>query len=61
MTMSATLPRPGELEAIETASRDELRALQLSRLRASLAHAYRNVAHYRQAFDARGVRPAEKL
>jgi len=58
MTMSTKQARPGELEPIETASRDELRALQLSRLRASLAHAYRNVAHYRQAFDARGVRPA---
>ncbi len=55
--MPAKEPRPGELEPIETASRDELRVLQLSRLRASLAHAYRNVAHYRQAFDARGVRP----
>jgi phenylacetate-CoA ligase len=59
MTMSTKQARPGELEPIETASRDELRALQLSRLRASLAHAYRNVAHYRQAFDARGVRPAD--
>jgi len=36
---------------------DELRALQLERLRASLAHAYDNVPHYRQAFDAAGVKP----
>ncbi len=57
--MSTKQARPGELEPIETASQDELRALQLSRLRASLAHAYRNVAHYRQAFDARGVHPAD--
>lgn len=48
---------PGELEPIETASRDELAALQLQRLKWSLAHAYRNVAHYRAAFDARGVHP----
>ena len=46
-------------EPIETASRDEIEALQLKRLRWSLAHAYGNVAHYRQAFDAAGVRPEE--
>ena len=47
----------GDLEPIETASADELRSLQLERLRWSLRHAYENVPHYRQAFDARGVRP----
>ena len=35
-----------ELEPIETASRDEISALQLSRLKWSLQHAYDNVAHY---------------
>jgi phenylacetate-CoA ligase len=45
------------LDAIETASRDELMALQLKRLRWSLDHAYRNVAHYRQVFDRAGVHP----
>ena len=35
----------------------ELRALQLDRMRWSLAHAYGNVPHYRAAFDAAGVRP----
>ncbi|HEX8477189.1 MAG TPA: phenylacetate--CoA ligase PaaK [Telluria sp.] len=50
-------PQPGELEPIETASRDELHALQLERLRWSLRHAYENVAHYRSAFDAAGVHP----
>jgi phenylacetate-CoA ligase len=50
-------PRPGELDPIETASRDELAALQLERLRWSLRHAYDNVPHYRQAFDAAGVHP----
>jgi len=48
---------PDGLEAIETASRDELAALQLSRLRWSLRHAYANVPHYRKAFDAAGVHP----
>jgi phenylacetate-CoA ligase len=36
---------------------DDLRALQLRRLRWSLRHAYDNVAHYRAAFDAAGVHP----
>ncbi|MES2016530.1 MAG: phenylacetate--CoA ligase PaaK [Pseudomonadota bacterium] len=45
------------LEPIETASRDELQALQLQRLKWSLRHAYDNVAHYRAAFDAVGVHP----
>jgi phenylacetate-CoA ligase len=52
-------PRPGDLEAIETASIDELRALQTERLRWSVRHAYDNVAHYRQAFEASGVHPHE--
>ena len=47
------------LDAIETASRDELVALQTARLRWSLHHAYRNVVQYRQAFDAAGVHPDE--
>ena len=55
--MTSKSPRPDELEPIERASRDELRALQLDRLRWSLAHAYDNVPHYRKAFDAKGVRP----
>jgi phenylacetate-CoA ligase len=50
-------PRPGDLEPIETASRDELTALQLKRLRWTLQHAYANVPHYRAAFDAAGVHP----
>ncbi|WP_238013612.1 phenylacetate--CoA ligase PaaK [Dactylosporangium sp. AC04546] len=48
---------PAGLEPIETASRDELTALQLARLRQTLQHAYRNVPHYREAFDAAGVHP----
>jgi len=50
-------PRPDDLEPIETASRDELTALQLRRLRWTLQHAYDNVGHYRAAFDAAGVQP----
>ncbi|WP_345796776.1 phenylacetate--CoA ligase PaaK [Castellaniella sp. MT123] len=49
--------KPGDLEAIETASRDEITALQLKRLRETLRHAYDNVPHYRKAFDTRGVHP----
>jgi phenylacetate-CoA ligase len=45
------------LDAIETASRDELGALQLERLRASLAHAYAGNPAYRAKFDAAGVHP----
>ena len=45
------------LDPIETASIDELRALQLTRMRWSLAHAYNNVDHYKQAFDKANVHP----
>jgi phenylacetate-CoA ligase len=51
-------PEPGELEPIERASRDELQALQLQRLQWTLKHAYDNVPHYGQAFDAKGVHPS---
>jgi phenylacetate-CoA ligase len=44
---------------IEFATQDRLRALQLSRLRWSLQHAYDNVAHYRQAFEQAGVTPED--
>jgi phenylacetate-CoA ligase len=47
------------LEPIERASIDELRALQLKRLKWSLAHAYGHVEHYRQSFDAIGAHPAD--
>src|SRR5580700_3570849 len=47
----------GELEPIETASVDELRALQLERLRWSLRHAYDNVPYYRAMFDGAAVHP----
>jgi phenylacetate-CoA ligase len=52
-------PLPGDLEPIETASADELHALQLQRLQWSLRHAYENVAHYRRSFDAAGMHPGD--
>jgi phenylacetate-CoA ligase len=48
---------PGQLDAIEKASIDELRALQLERMQWSLSHAYENVAFYKTAFDEQGVHP----
>src|SRR5450631_1631964 len=50
-------PRREELEPIEIASRDELHALQLRRLKWSLHHVYDNVAHYRRRCDAMGAHP----
>jgi phenylacetate-CoA ligase len=50
---------PFGLEPIEQASRDEIAALQLDRLRWSLRHAYDNVAAYREKFDAAGVNPGD--
>jgi phenylacetate-CoA ligase len=44
-------------EAIEHASRDEITALQVRRLRETLTRAYRHVPHYTKAFDAAGVHP----
>src|SRR6201986_3214239 len=55
--MTAAVSPPGELEPIETASVDELRALQLERLRWSLRHAYDNVPYYRKMFDVAAVHP----
>jgi phenylacetate-CoA ligase len=49
--------RPAGLEPIETASPDELQALQLDRLRWTLNHAYQNVPLYRAKFDRAGVHP----
>jgi phenylacetate-CoA ligase len=49
----------GGLEPIESASRDELAALQLARMKATLEHAYANVPHYRKTFAAAGVHPGD--
>lgn len=50
-------PKPGDLEAIETASRDEIQALQLKRMRWSLSHAYENSPFYRRSFEKAGAHP----
>lgn len=50
-------PKPGDLDPIETASRDEIGALQLQRMKWSLRHAYDNVPFYKKAFDEAGVHP----
>ena len=50
-------PDPIPLEPIERASQDELRALQLKRLKWSLQHAYDRVRHYRERFSALGLHP----
>jgi phenylacetate-CoA ligase len=49
----------GAPEPIEHASIDEVRSVQLQRLKWSLAHAYDHVAHYRQSFDAAGAHPSD--
>ena len=48
---------PASLDPIETASRDEISALQLKRLRWSLKHAYDNVPHYKKAFESKKIHP----
>ncbi|MES4891549.1 phenylacetate--CoA ligase PaaK [Streptomyces sp. NPDC096012] len=47
------------LDAGERLGPEELRALQLERLRASLRHAYDHVPFYRESFDKAGVRPED--
>ena len=50
-------PDKKDLNPIEIASRDEIAALQLRRMKWSLKHAYDNVPHYKKSFDAAGVHP----
>jgi len=50
-------PRKEDLDPIEIASRDEIAALQLERLKWSVRHAYDNVPHYKATFDAAGAHP----
>ena len=57
--MQDRTPRKEDLEPIERASVDELRALQLSRLQWSLRHAYDNVPQYRKMFESHGVHPGD--
>ena len=55
--MQDRTPRPEDLDPVERASADELRALQLQRLRWSLRHAYENVPQYRSMFSELKVHP----
>ncbi|MBS0372416.1 MAG: phenylacetate--CoA ligase [Proteobacteria bacterium] len=55
--MTAKLPQPGELDPIETASRDEIAALQLERLKWSVRYTYDNVEPYRRKCLDKGVHP----
>ena len=57
--MTVRTASPGELERIELASEDELRALQLERLKWSLRHAYDHVPHFRKKCELQEVSPAE--
>ncbi|WP_374420378.1 phenylacetate--CoA ligase PaaK [Chromobacterium sp.] len=57
--MPAPRPSSSELDAMETASRDELSALQLRRLRWSLQHTYDNVGHFRAKCEQREVHPEQ--
>ncbi|NOX73630.1 MAG: phenylacetate--CoA ligase [Alphaproteobacteria bacterium] len=50
-------PARDTLDPIEIASRDEISALQLKRMKWSLKHAYENVPHYKASFDAAGMHP----
>jgi len=52
-------PRRQDLDPIEIASRDEIATLQFARLQATLRHAYKNIAHYKAAFDKAGVQPGD--
>ena len=55
--MNAKAPAKDALDPIENASRDEISALQLERLKWSVKHAYDNVEHYKLGFDEAGVHP----
>ena len=52
-------PKKKELEPIEIASIDEIRALQLARLKWSVDHAYNNVAFYKKKYDKIGIHPSD--
>jgi len=57
--MTDLTPSKDLLDPIETASRDEIAALQFHRMKRTLKHAYENSAFYRARFDAHGVHPEE--
>ena len=55
--MEDRTPGRDTLDPIEIASRDEIAALQLERLKWSLGHAYAHVPHYQRVFDLAGMHP----
>ena len=55
--MKDLTPDKKTLDAIEIAPIDEIRTLQIKRLKWSLHHAYDNVEMYRQRFDAANIHP----
>ncbi len=55
--MKDLTPDRAALDPIEIASRDEISALQLQRMQWSLSHAYNNVPHYKNSFDAANIHP----
>ncbi|HEY6335859.1 MAG TPA: phenylacetate--CoA ligase PaaK [Alphaproteobacteria bacterium] len=57
--MNSSPSKKRHLDPIETASRDEIAALQTKRLKKTLQHAYTNVSHYRTKFDEAGVHPRD--
>ena len=52
-------PKKEDLEPIEIASIDEIKALQLIRLKWSVNHAYNNVAFYKNKYDEIGIHPSD--
>src|SRR5215510_3396537 len=59
MKLNMSTYEPFGLEAIETASRDEIAALQTRRIKRTLESVYENVPAYRKKFDGAGVTPAD--
>jgi phenylacetate-CoA ligase len=59
MKLDMSTYEPFGLEAIETASRDEIAALQTQRIKRTLESVYENVPAYRKKFDGAGVTPAD--
>src|SRR5499433_298955 len=59
MKLDMSTYEPFGLEAIETASRDEIAALQTQRIKRTLERVYENVPAYRKKFDGAGVTPAD--
>ena len=55
--MATIMSNPGQLDPLEKSSIDELRSLQLRRMRKTLRHTYKNVAFFRNKCKTVGVVP----